>query len=121
MVPNTQLCHARLQTLNNGYKGIVVALREGSFYLVPIRYEIVEFRRWTDGISDFKYCTVVLRCLTAAEPAYGFVLSAVEDEVRDHTFSLDNIEELLVSGTLTVISNIHSEDWYRPDQACLAV
>lgn len=121
MLPATKHCRTKLNEFNEYFTGVVVALKPGCWYDVPVRYEIVEFKRWTHQISNTAWCTVVLRCLTDAEALFCFVKAAVEGEIEEHSFSLENIEELLRCGTLTMISTVHAEDWYRPDQACLAV
>lgn len=121
MRPATKHCRSRLVALNEGYRGVVVALSPGCFHDIPVRYEIVEFKRWTHQVSNIDYCSVVLTCLTDADPRPFFVKAAVEGEVDEHSFSLDDIEELLIEGRLSIVSTVHAEDWYRPDQACLAV
>lgn len=121
MLPATKLCRAKIEEFNEHFKGVVVALRPGDFYDVTVRYEILEFKRWVPRISETDYCTVVMKCLTNAEPPIHFLKSAVEGEIEEHGFKLTAIEDLLRDGVLTVHSHIHTEEWFRPDQMCMAV
>jgi len=123
MRPVTKACRAKLVEFNTHFKGAVIALRAGSFYTDVVRYEVIEFQRYSYRVSNVEYCTVLMTCITDSESTLpcGIGKPAVEGTVESHDFSIRSMEELLNQGSLEIVSNVHKEEWFLPFFACMAV
>lgn len=122
MLPSTKHYRDHLKELNAHYRGVIVALKPGDLCRKTIRFEIQSIERYRYATHNTERCTVHLKCLNSdSSPSFGFMLTYTEDTEYEMDFDLTKIDDLLLTGSLVTHSNVHTEEWFRPDMQCMAV
>ena len=100
---------------------MIITEKSGEFYDVDVSYEVIGFGPVVGGYFTQTDCMIKLKCLTSAPGSLFFIKPRVEGEEEKRRWGVDEVEELLLLGTLKVSSPLHTEEWFRPDMQCGAV